>query len=103
MTEAEWLACEHLAPMLIYLRGMVEPAEQDPDPRSRSITGYGDLVAGAATRTTAIRLARFARECCRRWWELPLDPTSRELIGAYERFLDGPLTAEAFEGYRSEA
>ena len=96
MTEAEWLACEHLAPMLIYLRGEVEPADRDPDPRPRSITGHGDLVAGAATRTTARRLARFARECSRRWWELPLDPVSRELIAVYERFLDGTLAAEAF-------
>ena len=98
VTEHEWLTSTNLSAMLIHLRGEVEPAEADPDPRTRSITGHGDLVEGPARRTTSTRLAQFARECCREWWELPLDEPSRELLTHYERCLDG---REAWENFQT--
>lgn len=87
MTEAEWLACDNLYPMLIFLRGDIEPATQDPDTRGRIISSFGDLVSGPAARVSSRKLACFALECCRKWWELPLDETSQELIRSYEMFL----------------
>jgi hypothetical protein len=96
MTEAEWFEATDVSPMLIFLRGDVELADQDPDPRPRRIGGSGELVAGPARRTTPGRLARFARECCRRWWDLPLDRHSRELITGFEQFLDGVVSEGAF-------
>jgi len=96
MTETKWLASVDLTEMLIYLRGDVEPASQSPDPRPRCITKHGELVAGEATRVSSRRLARFARECCRKWWDLPLGFASQELLVEYERFLDGLRSWEEF-------
>jgi hypothetical protein len=89
MTEAEWLACAELMPMLIFLRGEVEPSDREPDPRPRLITGYGDLISGEGTRVTARQLGRFAYKCCQGWWNLPLDQASRHLIANYQRFVAG--------------
>lgn len=81
MTEAEWLSCTHWMPMLIYLRGEVEP-ENKPILK-------GALARGDGTRVTRRQLAMFAYACCRKWWELPLNETGRNLIFSYERFLEG--------------
>jgi hypothetical protein len=96
MTEGEWLECADYIPMLIYLRGEVEPPERVPDTRGGLVTRYGKLVPGDATRVSARRLGRFARECCKMWWELPLDETSRDVIVAYERFLEREGSVDEF-------
>jgi hypothetical protein len=96
MTEAEWLACTDLRQMLVYLRGEVEPPTREPDPRPRLLTRHGDLVAGDGQRVSPRRLGRFAENCCRRWWDLPLDEASQRLVASYERFLAGDGTWEDF-------
>jgi hypothetical protein len=82
--------------MLIYLRGEVEPPAKEPDPRPRLFSSHGHLVSGDGTRVSRRRLGRFAYQCCRKWWDLPLDQTSRCLVGSYERFLTGDGSWEAF-------
>jgi hypothetical protein len=89
MTEAEWLACTDLMPLLIHLRGEVEPPAREPDPRWRLHSSHGTLVSGDGRRVSPRRLGRFAQHCCRGWWGLPLEEPSRRLVAAYERFLTG--------------
>jgi hypothetical protein len=43
------------------------------------------------------RLFVFAREVCRGWWRLPLDVVSREVVTAYERWLDGEGSWDSFQ------
>jgi len=64
--------------------------------RLRGITSYGELVAGPGMYVTEHQLKRFASGCCRKWWDLPLDVHSSELIYTYERFLDGQASWEEY-------
>jgi hypothetical protein len=66
------------------------------DAKIPGITRHGELVAGPAARVSAGRLARFARECSRQWWDLPLDEDSRRLVAAFERLLEGAGTQADF-------
>jgi hypothetical protein len=97
MTEAEWLSCNDLIPMLIYLRGEVEPFDEEPDTRPRLLTCDGPLVFGDGKRVSKQRLGWFAYECCKKWWELPLDALSRHLVFRYETFLVSDGSWEEFE------
>jgi hypothetical protein len=92
VTESEWLTCTDLTPMLIFLRGEVEPRASEADSRPRMITRHGDLVWGDGKRVSSLRLAKFAKEWCKKWWELPLDDVSRRVVVSYDQFLsaDGP-------------
>jgi len=96
MTESEWMGCNDLMRMLVFLRGEVEPAEKEPDHRLRFNTRDGILGEGEAKRATRRQLARFASECCAKWRELPLDEWSGRLIATYERFLSGDASWQDF-------
>lgn len=91
MTEAEWLTCTDLTPMLIFLRGEVEP-----NTYPRSITSHGALIFGEGKRVSPWKLRQFAHEVCKLWWELPLDPASRHLVIRYELFLTGDGSWDEF-------
>jgi hypothetical protein len=95
--EQAWLTCNDIVSMLIYLRGEVEPPPREPDPRPRLITAHGPLIAGDGTRLSSGRLGRFAQQCCRAYWDLPLDEASRHLVRTYERFLVGDGAWAAFQ------
>jgi hypothetical protein len=66
MTEAEWLACEDLAPMLDFLRG----------------------------RASERKLRLFACACCRLVWRLLKDERSRRAVEISELFADGAATSK---------
>jgi hypothetical protein len=89
MTEAEWLDATELAPMLIHLRGAVAPEVRAVMVGHQAVTPHGELWPGEACHVSEGRLRRFARQCCRLWWNVPLDETSQGLVLAYQRFLDG--------------
>jgi hypothetical protein len=90
MTEADWLKCEKLLPMLIFLRGDV-PAEQHATPTTKIISGdYGDLFCGPGQRISAEQCRVFIHRCVERLAELPMDELSNEFVAAYRRYvLDG--------------
>jgi len=101
LTEAEWLECDDLFPMLVYLRGEIEPPEREPDPRPRLLSHRGDLVFGDGQHVSALKLANFAREVCKQWWKLPLGEWSRRLVLSYQRFLEGEGTYDEFVAFYS--
>jgi hypothetical protein len=72
MNVTEWMACTDPWVMLIFL----EP------------------------RASNRKLQLFAAACCRRAWSLGTDPRHRELVEAAERFADGLLSKEEFDGSR---
>ncbi len=61
MTEAEWLGCSDVGPMLMYLRGQA-----------------GDR-----------KLRLFACACCRRMWAYLRDERSRRAVEVGELYADG--------------
>ncbi len=96
VTEAEWLGCTDLYPMLIHLRGEVEPPESEPDTRPRLASYRGDLVWGTGKWVTERKLGLFAVQVCKKWWDLPLDERSRQLVIGYETFLAGESSWDDF-------
>jgi hypothetical protein len=65
VTEAEWLACTDLAPMVDFLR---------------------------ATAKGNRKFVLFEAGCCRRFWEQMTDPRSRRAVEVAERYADGRTT-----------
>lgn len=66
MTEAEWLACEDLEPMLEFLR----------------------------SKASDRKLRLFACACCRRIWHLLTDKPTRHLLSVGELYADGKVDRE---------
>jgi hypothetical protein len=83
MTEAQWLECDHPAPMLDFLCGAewLDP----PDP--------GPTLDFLREKVTDRKLRLFAVACCRRVERLAPGPQHREAIEVVERFADGKATA----------
>jgi hypothetical protein len=75
MTEAEWLACTELGPLLEYLR----------------------------EKASDRKLRLFACACFRRIWHLLLDERSRKAVEVVERFAEGLATEEELAAARSAA
>ena len=75
MTEAEWLSCTDLMPMLELLRG----------------------------RASDRKLRLFAAACCRRIWHRVPDLRSRQAIEISECFIEGEASVEELEGVRRDA
>lgn len=102
MNEPDWLLSDDTYAMLLFLRGEVEPASAEPDPRHRMCSPRGDLVVGEGHNVKAYQLKNFATECCKRWWDFPLDANSQEIIRAYQQFLSDELTWKQFLGVGSK-
>jgi hypothetical protein len=84
MTEAEWLVCTNLTPMLEFLRG--------PLSTSTKKVVFGKALTGYYHKRVSDRKSRlFACACCRRFWRLLDEEHCRHLIDYARSFgsLDG--------------
>jgi len=82
MTEAEWLACDHPARMLIYLRGEVS-AQERSESRASLHGGAGILYPGPSPIVPAERFTCFVGACAARLRQPRRQvTTSAGLIGA---------------------
>jgi hypothetical protein len=91
MTEAQWLRCETLAPLLVHLRGAGDAAAH-----RRLVVPGGTLVAGPCERISARKLRLFVLACCRRLLRLPLDRGSLEVVAAVGRYAEGKIARGEF-------
>jgi hypothetical protein len=88
MTEAEWLSGIDLFPMLVHLRGEVEPSPEEFDVRGEIYRpGVGILVSGEGIGDYKERFRDFAQESTKNFWGIDLDDVSKGLVNCYERFL----------------
>src|SRR5215475_6686411 len=72
VTEAEWLACDHPAAMLVYLRGEVLERERE-ESRCRLHSSAGELFDGPSPFIPAARFTRFVAACVDRLRGFPLE------------------------------
>jgi hypothetical protein len=89
MTEDEWECCTNLLAMLVHLRGEHGLSDEELRLHPYLTTPSCTLVMGDAIPGTQERLPAFAREVCRYWCLLPLNAATRQVVVAYERFLNG--------------
>src|SRR5579872_7448358 len=75
MTEADWIACTHPAPMLEFLRA----------------------------RASGRKLRLFACACCRNIWNLIRSESSRKALEASEDYADGKLRRKLLMEMRERA
>jgi hypothetical protein len=93
VTEAEWLRCESLVPLLHHLQGVAAPAFDQGWGYWPDWIGLGGPCPGMSPR----RVRLFNLACCRRLWRLPLDAMSRTILSAYGRFVDRKTDRAEFE------
>jgi hypothetical protein len=97
MTEGEWLSCDCVLPMLIFLRCAVTGEHKDPL-KARIVSGYGNLFAGPGQMIRTDQCRRFILRCSESVWDLALDEPSRAALAAYRRYvLDGAPRDEFFQ------
>jgi hypothetical protein len=94
VTEAEWLACDHPAAMLVYLRGEVSERER-AESRCRLHSSAGELFNGPSPFIPAARFTRFVAACADRLRGFPLEDHTRRLIDSLDEIEAGvtPLGA----------
>jgi hypothetical protein len=93
MTEEEWLACNHPAAMLIYLRGEVSDQERS-ESKGRLHSGAGVIFDGPSPYLPAIRVTRFVTACAARLGPLPLDENLRRWLDLFQRYANGYATLD---------
>jgi hypothetical protein len=93
MTEAEWLACDHPAPLLIYLRGEVSEKER-AESRHGLHSGAGVLLPGLSPFIGPSRFVRFIAACVVRLQALPLDDTTLRSLDTFQRYAGGHSTLD---------
>jgi hypothetical protein len=94
MTEAEWLATTDCLALLIHLRGNAETQPGTFGMGLHSSSGF--LAYGEASRTSRRKLRLLAATICRKWWEIPLDESSRVMLVAFEAVLNEEGSWEQF-------
>lgn len=98
MTEAEWLACEYPAPMLIYLRGQVSPEERS-ESRASLHSSEGVLYPGPSPIASASRFTSFVAACASRLRQLALDEQTHRYLETFLLHLDGQATLDELRAY----
>jgi hypothetical protein len=93
MTEAEWLACDHPAAMLIYLRGEVS-AQERSESRASLHGGAGTLYPGPSPIVPAERFTYFVAACAARLRRLPFDEQVHRYLDTFQRHIDGQASPE---------
>jgi hypothetical protein len=93
MTEADWLACDHAAPMLIYLRGEVSEQER-AESKASLHSGAGVLYPGPSPFFPPVRFTRFIAACLGRLRLSPLEEPTIRYLDAFQRYADGNSTLD---------
>src|SRR5262245_35970103 len=93
MTESEWLACDHPAAMLIYLRGEVSAQERSGS-KASIYGGAGVLYPGPSPMVPAARFIRFVAACAARLHQRPLDAQTRRFLETFLSHADGQATLD---------
>jgi hypothetical protein len=96
MTEAEWKTTADYLALLIYLRGDVDVEQTASGVMPGLHCSAGYLPYGPAQRTSSRKLRLVAAAISRRWWDVSLDEPSRNLLVAYQAFLNESGTWDEF-------